>query len=110
MIRPLPFAIVILLATIVSTPVQAAWTAPLTVTGGFVEDSDAIIIYTSEATQYVAGCPGGRFNFVAVNDDRRGRAWATVLTALTAGRKIQLWYTNICSSSTYVDVSAIQIQ
>ena len=99
------------LALSIPSVAQANWTDPLTVNGGFVENSDMIVIHTLETTAYGGpGCVSTRYIFYAANDDRRARAWATVLTALTAGRKVRLWYSGSCTAWGYVDVTAILIE
>lgn len=90
-----------------SQAAQAQWTAEMTITSAFVEDSDAIVIYTSSGGN--SGCVANAWVFQMANEDRRGRAWATVLTALSLGKKVRLWFVGGCGSFGHHQVSAVQI-
>jgi hypothetical protein len=103
----------ILLATILalaSTAATAAgWSDPLTVEYGFVENTDLVVIYTTGGGTYASGCTPNAWIFRADSDARRGRAWATVLTALTTGQKIRLWYNDTCGTWSYHDATSIML-
>jgi hypothetical protein len=86
---------------------QAQWTGEMTITSAFVEDSDAIVIYTAGGSTYQ--CTNNSWVFAAANEDRRGRAWATVLTALSLGKKIKFWFSGGCGAFGFHQASAIQI-
>ena len=75
----------------------AGWTPALTVTEAFTENSDLIVIYTSDGGGYTSGCAANSWIFVADNDARRGRAYATVLAAIATGKKLQFWYADSCA-------------
>jgi hypothetical protein len=86
-----------------------SWTIPLTVERAFTEDSDLILIYTAGASQYTAGCTANHWIFVGANEARRGRAYATLLTAIASGKKVSFWVQDECASWAYHRVSAVQI-
>ncbi|MDF2466714.1 MAG: hypothetical protein K0Q43_4949 [Ramlibacter sp.] len=87
----------------------ANWTGPLTVERAFTEDSDLIVIYTVESHAYTSGCSPTAWVFSASSDARRSRVWATVLTALTTGQKIQLWYADSCGTWSYQSAASIML-
>ena len=97
------------IATLMLLPqaAQAQWTAEMTITSAFVEDSDAVVIYTGSGGNN--GCVANAWVFQAANEDRRGRMWATVLTALSLGKKVKLWFVGGCGSFGFHQVSAIEI-
>jgi hypothetical protein len=85
------------------------WTQPLTITSAFTEDSDMIVVYVAEPTTYTAGCAAGSWIFTGANDARRARVWAAVLTALTAGHKVSLWWNDSCATYGFHGFYAIRI-
>ena len=87
----------------------SGWSAPLTVERAFTEDSDFIVIYTSNASVYTPGCSQNAWVFRGANETRRARAWATVLAALTSGQELQFWYTDACSAWSYHDATSIML-
>src|SRR5688500_14251459 len=86
---------------------QAQWTAEMTITSAFVEDSDAVVVYTSSGGN--SGCVANAWVFQMANEDRRARAWATVLTAMSLGKKVRLWFVGGCGSFGFHQVSAVEI-
>jgi hypothetical protein len=99
-----------LLVAFGTVPANAAgWTPPLTVSSGFVEDTDLIVVYTADGTQYAPGCTANTWIIAGANDDRRARVWATILTALAAGKKVRFWYTDTCAVWTYHSATAVMI-
>jgi hypothetical protein len=95
----------------VTGSVQAAgWSEALTVDRAFTENSDAIVIYTSGGNgAYSSGCVTHHWVFTASSETRRARAWATILTALTTGQKIQFWFTDSCAVYSFHDSSALML-
>ncbi len=87
----------------------SGWSAPITVERAFTENSDLIAIYTAEGSVYTPGCTQNAWLFRADSETRRARAWATILTALTTGQKVQLWFTDSCTTWSYHDVTAIML-
>jgi hypothetical protein len=101
---------VIFLLMLSSGPALASgWSAPLTVERAFTENSDLIAIYTLEGSVYTPGCSANAWIFRADSETRRSRAWATVLTALTTGQKIQLWYGDSCAVWSYHEAASIML-
>jgi hypothetical protein len=93
-----------------SSQALAAWTPPITISSAFVEDSDIIVLYTSDASVYTSGCAAGAWMFrVSSTDAKRARVWATVLAAIAAGNKISLWYGDACAPWNYHEFSSIKI-
>ena len=86
------------------------WTGELTVVSAFVEDSDNIVVTTTDGSEYASGCYVNQWTIVMSNEDRRGRAWATILTALTAGRKVAFWYRSTCGNFNYHVASAVSLR
>jgi hypothetical protein len=88
----------------------AGWTAPLTVSHAFTEESDLIVVYTTDGLgQWTPGCSAHTWIFRASTDARRGRAWATVLAALASGQKIAFWYTDSCGTWGYHNATSIML-
>jgi hypothetical protein len=87
----------------------AGWTAPMTVSKVFTENTDNIVVYTVEGALYTPGCVGASYIFHAPTDAQRGRAYATLLTAVTTGQKVQLWYLDACTTWSFHDVSAVML-
>lgn len=87
----------------------AGWTEPLTITQAFVEDSDLVVIYTSGGIQSTSGCAANAWIFVAATDERRARAWATILSAQMGGRKIKFWVTDTCAAWDYHKATAVML-
>lgn len=86
---------------------QAQWTVEMTITQAFVEDSDALVVYTAGGGNN--GCIGNSWVIAAANEDRRARLWATVLTALSLGKKIKFWFSGGCGAFGFHQASAVQI-
>ena len=87
----------------------AGWSAPVTIDRSFTENSDLIVIYTLEGGVYTPGCTANTWIFVANSETRRARAWATILTAQATGQKVQLWFTDTCTTWNYHEVSSIML-
>jgi hypothetical protein len=87
----------------------AGWTPPLTVESGFTENSNDLIIITSGGAVYTTGCSQNNWVFRANSDAQRGRAWATILTALASGLRVKFWYTDNCGTYAYHDAIAVMI-
>lgn len=104
-------AAALIFASIMGTqPAYAqGWSADLTITSAFTEDSDALVISTTGGAQYTPGCAVNQWTFVAASDERRARAWATILTAIGTGKKIRFWSGNTCSNLSYHSASAVMI-
>jgi hypothetical protein len=86
------------------------WTPPMTISSAFVEDSDLVVVYTSDTTAYIPGCGGGSWMFrVTSTDARRARVWATLLTAIASGQKVSFWYGESCAAWNYLEFSAVKI-
>jgi hypothetical protein len=92
------------------TAQAAGWTGLLTIQRVFTENSDMIAIYTTGAPVFVPGCSQNAYLFRANNDAQRARAYATLLTAMTSGQKIQLWYNDACTTWSYHDVTSIMLE
>jgi hypothetical protein len=86
------------------------WTPELTVTSAFTEDSDIIVVYTSDGGTYAPGCSANSWIFsITASDARRSRVWATLLTAIATGQKLSFWYTNACATWSYHNFTSIKI-
>lgn len=100
-------------ALLISAPLPAGaqssaqWSVEMTITHAFVEDSDAVVVYTAGGGN--AGCVANSWVFSAANEDRRGRIWATALTALSLGKKVKLWFSGSCGAFGFHQATAIQI-
>lgn len=93
---------------------NAQWTGEVTITTGevtitsaFVEDSDALVVYTAGGSNN--GCIANAWVIYAANEDRRARLWATVLTALSLGKKVKFWFGGGCGAFGFHQASAVQI-
>jgi hypothetical protein len=86
---------------------NAQWTGEMTITSAFVQDSDVLVVYTAGGGN--DGCAANAWVIVAANEDRRARLWATVLTALSLGKKVSLWFNGGCGTFGYHQASAVQI-
>src|SRR5688572_23207393 len=84
----------------------AGWSAPLTIDRSFTENSDLIVIYTLGGGVYSPGCESNTWIFVASSETRRARAWATILTAQANGQKVQLWFTDSCTTWSFHETTA----
>jgi hypothetical protein len=87
----------------------AGWTNPVTIERAFTENSDLIAVYTVESGSYTPGCSTTAFLFRADSETRRSRAWATILSALTTGQKVQFWVTDTCGTWNYHDATAVML-
>jgi hypothetical protein len=87
----------------------AGWSDALKVEQAFVENSDLVVIYTSGGSAYTSGCTANAWVFRADSDARRGRGWATVLTALTTGQRIRLWFNDTCAIWSFHDATSIML-
>jgi hypothetical protein len=87
----------------------AGWTSELTVPSAFTENSDLVVVYTVDAGVYTPGCVADAWIFRADTDARRGRGYATVLTALATGKKIRFWFNDICSTWNFHDATAVML-
>jgi hypothetical protein len=102
--------IALLLLLTAGSSQAAGWSELLTVEKAFTENSDAIVIYTSGGNgAYSSGCVTHHWVFTASSETRRARAWATILTALTTGQKLQLWFTDSCAVYSFHDSSALML-
>lgn len=104
------FFLVMLMLLTTGPAWASGWSPPLTVESAFTEDSDMIVIYTSDAGVYTPGCSQNAWVYRATTETRRARAWATVLAALTSGQELRLWYSDNCSSWSYHDATAIMLR
>jgi hypothetical protein len=88
----------------------AGWSADLTVVNAFVEgNTDLIVVSTSNGASYTSGCTVNSWIFVADTDARRSRAYATIVAALTSGKKIRFWYGDSCSTWNYHSASSVML-
>lgn len=86
---------------------NAQWTGEMTITSAFAEDSDALVVYTAGGGNN--GCIANSWVIAAANEDRRARLWATVLTALSLGKKVKFWFSGGCGAFGFHQASAVQI-
>jgi hypothetical protein len=87
----------------------SGWTGNLTVSQAFTEGpSDFLVVYTDGGVT-TPGCVAGAWIFVADSEARRGRAWATILTALTTGQKVRFWYADSCTTWSFHAASSIML-
>ena len=100
-----------LLFTFLSTSIWAGtWSEKQYVKRTFTEDSDLIIVYTDGAKEYASGCHKSSWSIKLANDQRRGRAYSTVMTALVSGKPVAFWVnTDRCGVWNYHEATAIQI-
>lgn len=88
----------------------AGWTAPLTISSFFSEGkTDLIIVYTADDGNYTTGCLGRSWSITTDTSSRAGRVYATLLTALTTGKKVKFWYTDSCGPWSYHEATAVMI-
>jgi hypothetical protein len=85
------------------------WSGPLTIDRIWTENSDMIAIYTTGAPVFTSGCSQNAYLFRATNDAQRARAYATLLTAIATGQRIELWYNDTCTTWSFHDVTSIMI-
>ena len=108
--RFLPFLLVGLAAIPFPSLCRAGgWTPPLTVSSTFTEASDIIVVYTSDGSVYTAGCAANSWIFAADTDPRRARMYATILTAIATGKKIQFWYSDSCGTWSYHQATSVML-
>jgi hypothetical protein len=103
-------ALLIALVALSTQSYAAGWSADLTVSNAFVEgNNDLIVIYTSNGATYTSGCLVNSWIFIADTDARRSRAYATIVAALTSGKKIRFWYGDSCSVWDYHSASSVML-
>lgn len=86
------------------------WTGDLTVISAFTEGhTDLVIAYTTGGATYTAGCAANSWALVADSDARRGRAYATLLTALATGQKVRFWYADSCPIWGYHGMTTVML-
>lgn len=92
------------------------WSGELTVESVMTEGlTDLVIIKTSAVSvdevnkQYTAGCLANNWIFTADASDRRNRAYSTAMAALASGKKINLWFTDKCTSWSFHEATSIQM-
>lgn len=100
----------LLFIVISSSSYAEGWSGELIVDQVITEGkTDLIVIYTSGGDVYTSGCLANKWSFTADNEDRRGRAYSTAMTALASGKKIKLWYTDTCGSWSYHEATSIML-
>jgi len=87
----------------------AGWTPPLTVTRAFTEESDLVVVYTSDGGQYTPGCSVNAWILTMSTDARRGRAWVAILASLATGQKVMFWYNDTCSTWNYHGAMSVML-
>jgi len=87
----------------------AGWTGAMTISRVFTENTDNIVVYTVEGAVYTPGCVGASYIFHAPTEAQRARAYATLLTAISTGQKVQLWYLDACTTWSFHDVTAVML-
>ena len=92
-----------------SVAMAGGWTPPLTIASAFVEDSNLVIVYTSDGAQFTPGCVVNSWSFSTTTEERRGRAWATILSALMSKKKVRFWYADVCDVWNYHNVKSIMV-
>ncbi len=98
------------LATLFSIQAHAGtWSPPLTVEYAFTENSDLIVTSTLNGAQITEGCVANKWIFHGDNDERRARAYSTLLTALVSGKKVQFWVQDTCAEWNYHLIYAIKL-
>ena len=96
------------LGLLVAAPASAeGWTADLTISTAFTEDSDLLVVSTTDGIQSTPGCTINQWIINSASEERRARAWATVLTAIGTGKKIRFWTRNTCATWSYHDVMIV---
>jgi len=103
--------LIALLALLLGTSMAdaAGWTPPLTVSRAFTEESDLVVVYTSDGGQYSPGCSVNTWILTMSTDARRGRAWAAILTALASGQNVMFWYNDSCSAWNYHGAMSVML-
>lgn len=93
-----------------SRPAYAeGWTGDLTIHMAFTEDSDLLVVSTTDGTQHTPGCVVNQWIINAATEERRSRAWATILTAIGTGKKIRFWSKDTCSTWSYHSAYAVML-
>ncbi|WP_206434881.1 hypothetical protein [Sphingomonas koreensis] len=103
-------ALILFASVLGSSPAYAeGWTGDLTIHMAFTEDSDLLVVSTTDGNQYATGCGVNQWIVHAATEERRSRAWATILTAIGTGKKIRFWFKDTCSNWSYHSASAVMI-
>lgn len=88
----------------------AGWTGELVVLSLNTESTNDVIYFqVSPAAVYTTGCDASHWMINPTTEGRQQRAYSTLLTAMMAGKKIRLWYTDSCSSWSYHSATAVKI-
>lgn len=87
----------------------AGWTPPLDLELVETENTDIMIVHTSDNIEHVSGCMPNHWVVLADTDARRNRIYATLLTAIVNGNQVKLWYTDTCSHWDYHGMSAVML-
>ena len=106
LLRKMILAVAILFA---NNAYSAGWTPELTVSSAFTENSDLVVIYTSGGGAYTPNCSANAWIFVGDTDARRGRAYATIMTAIATGKKVKFWYGDVCAAWGYHQATSVML-
>lgn len=101
----------LILSSLCQAATAQGWSPPLTVESVFTEDSDLIIAYTSGDPDpaLTPGCQRGSWSFKASTEDRRNRAYSTLLAATLSGKKIRFWHRDVCGPWNYHEATSVMI-
>lgn len=89
----------------------AGWTGDLVITSAFTEAStDIIAIYTSDGQVYAPGCTANAWVFPASSAARASRGYATLLTAIATGNKVNFWFADACGVWGSHQVTSVRIK
>lgn len=105
--------LILLASTLMFSIVSHAggWSAELTVTSAFTEaTTDTLVVYTTGGSVYASGCAANAWIIPADTTARASRAYATVLTALTTGKKIRFWYQDTCAIWSYHSGTSVMME
>ncbi len=88
----------------------AGWTGDLVITSAFTEaNTDIIAIYTSDGLVYAPGCTANAWVFPASTAARASRGYATLLTAIATGKKVNFWFADSCGVWGFHQVTSVRI-
>ena len=86
------------------------WSDALTVKSTMTEGMTDLIIATTEGdTIYTTNCVANQWIFKSDAEDRRNRAYSTLMAAVASGKKVKLWYTDSCSSWNYHEATSVSL-
>lgn len=110
MIKRIPLSFILFCVGAATFAQGSAWTGELTVSKAFTEASDLIVFYTAGTHPQTPSCSVGSWIYKIGPDARRNRVYATLLTAIATGKKIQLWQRGDgCAEWGYHEATAVMI-